>query len=165
MAKNTLLINVDIGETRVGLIADGVLRELYVERRHHRSPVGNIYLARARTDLMLLWGLISGALLVTAFVVGLQWGTVGVARAYALASGLLLAPGLIWPLRLIETPMRDLLAALWRPALAALLMGLVVAGAGVLLRDRVTLLPVSLDDFEPASDAPGFDVVILSWVL
>jgi len=46
VAKNTLLINVDIGETRVGLIADGVLRELYVERRHHRSPVGNIYLGR-----------------------------------------------------------------------------------------------------------------------
>ncbi|MGB5810847.1 MAG: Rne/Rng family ribonuclease [Polyangiales bacterium] len=46
MAKDTLLINVDIGETRVGLIADGVLRELYVERRHHRSPVGNIYLGR-----------------------------------------------------------------------------------------------------------------------
>lgn len=46
MAKNSLLINIDIGETRVGLIADGVLRELYVERRHHRSPVGNIYLGR-----------------------------------------------------------------------------------------------------------------------
>ena len=46
MAKNTLLINVDIGETRVGLIADGVLRELYVERKHHRSTVGNIYLGR-----------------------------------------------------------------------------------------------------------------------
>ena len=43
MANNTLLMNIDIGETRVGLIADGALRELYVERRHHRSPVGNIY--------------------------------------------------------------------------------------------------------------------------
>lgn len=46
MGKNTLLMNVDIGETRVGLIADGVLSELYVERRHNRSPVGNIYLGR-----------------------------------------------------------------------------------------------------------------------
>ncbi len=46
MAKNTLLISVDIGETRVGLIADGVLRELYIERRHHRSTVGNVYLGR-----------------------------------------------------------------------------------------------------------------------
>lgn len=44
--SNTLLINVDIGETRVGLIEDGVLGELYVERRHDRSPVGNIYLGR-----------------------------------------------------------------------------------------------------------------------
>ena len=46
MAGNSLLINVDIGETRVGLLEDGVLGELYVERRHERSPVGNIYLGR-----------------------------------------------------------------------------------------------------------------------
>lgn len=46
MPKNTLLINVDIGETRVGLIEDGILGELYVERRRDRSPVGNIYVGR-----------------------------------------------------------------------------------------------------------------------
>ncbi len=44
--SNTLLVNVDIGETRVGLIEDGVLRELYLERRQDRSPVGSIYLGR-----------------------------------------------------------------------------------------------------------------------
>jgi len=43
---NSLLINVDIGETRVGLIEDGVLGELYVERKRDRSPVGNIYLGK-----------------------------------------------------------------------------------------------------------------------
>ena len=46
MAKSSLLINVDIGETRVGLIEDGVLGELYVERTRDRSPVGNIYLGK-----------------------------------------------------------------------------------------------------------------------
>ena len=46
MSNNSLLINVDIGETRVGLLEAGVLGELYVERRHGRSPVGNIYLGR-----------------------------------------------------------------------------------------------------------------------
>ena len=46
MANNTLLINVDIGETRVGLIEDGILGELYVERRRERSPVGNIYVGK-----------------------------------------------------------------------------------------------------------------------
>lgn len=33
------------------------------------------------------------------------------------------------------------------------------------LRERVTLLPVGLEDFEPASASPGFDVVLMSWVL
>ena len=46
MANNSLLINVDIGETRVALIEDGLLGELYVERKRDRSPVGNIYLGK-----------------------------------------------------------------------------------------------------------------------
>ncbi len=46
MAKNSLLINTDVGETRVGLIEDGILGELYVERKRDRSPVGNIYLGK-----------------------------------------------------------------------------------------------------------------------
>lgn len=46
MANNTLLINVDIGVTRVALIEDGILAELYMERARDRSPVGNIYLGK-----------------------------------------------------------------------------------------------------------------------
>ncbi|MFW5876379.1 MAG: Rne/Rng family ribonuclease [Myxococcota bacterium] len=46
MARNTLVINVDIGETRVALIEDGILAEMYVERERERSPVGNIYLGK-----------------------------------------------------------------------------------------------------------------------
>lgn len=46
MANSSLLINVDVGETRVALVEDGILAELYVERRHQRSPVGNIYLGK-----------------------------------------------------------------------------------------------------------------------
>jgi ribonuclease G len=45
-ATNTLLINVDIGETRVALVENGVLAELYVERARERSPVGNVYLGK-----------------------------------------------------------------------------------------------------------------------
>ncbi len=43
---NTLVINVDIGETRVALVEEGVLAELYLEREQDRSPVGNIYLGK-----------------------------------------------------------------------------------------------------------------------
>ncbi|NOY91627.1 MAG: Rne/Rng family ribonuclease [Deltaproteobacteria bacterium] len=46
MAKDTILINVDIGETRVALLEDGVVGELHIERTRERSPVGNIYLGK-----------------------------------------------------------------------------------------------------------------------
>jgi ribonuclease G len=46
MGHNSLVINVDIGETRVALIENGILAELFVERTRDRSPVGNIYLGK-----------------------------------------------------------------------------------------------------------------------
>jgi ribonuclease G len=44
--KNTLVINCDIGETRVALIENGILAELHVERRSSKGIVGNIYLGK-----------------------------------------------------------------------------------------------------------------------
>ncbi len=46
MASNTLVINVDIAETRVALIEDGNITELFIEREQERSPVGNVYLGK-----------------------------------------------------------------------------------------------------------------------
>ncbi len=46
MPNSSLLINVDVGETRVCLIEDGTLGELTVERKTDRSPVGNIYVGK-----------------------------------------------------------------------------------------------------------------------
>jgi ribonuclease G len=46
MAHSGLLINVGVGETRVALIHDGLLGELYVERNRDRSPVGNVYVGK-----------------------------------------------------------------------------------------------------------------------
>jgi ribonuclease G len=46
MARNTLVINCDIRETRVCLIENGVIAELHVERAAVRGSVGNIILGR-----------------------------------------------------------------------------------------------------------------------
>ena len=46
MANNTIVISVDVGETRVALMENGMLAELIVEREADRSPVGNVYLAK-----------------------------------------------------------------------------------------------------------------------
>lgn len=46
MAQSAIVINVDVGETRVALIENGIIAELAVERRRSRSLVGNIYLGK-----------------------------------------------------------------------------------------------------------------------
>jgi len=46
MPRNQIVINVDIGETRVALIEKGIITELHVERRGERSVVGDVYLGK-----------------------------------------------------------------------------------------------------------------------
>jgi ribonuclease G len=46
MAKNLLVINVDIRETRVALIENGIIAELHIERESSKGTLGNIYLGR-----------------------------------------------------------------------------------------------------------------------
>jgi ribonuclease G len=46
MARNTLVINCDIRETRVALIENGIIAELQIERASQMQTVGNIVLGR-----------------------------------------------------------------------------------------------------------------------
>src|SRR5215468_7943289 len=46
MAKNLLVINVDIRETRVALIENGITAELHLERESSKGTLGNIYLGK-----------------------------------------------------------------------------------------------------------------------
>ncbi len=65
------------------------------------TTVGAIYQAKARTDWMFRWGLGSGMFVVTAFIIGLRWGIVGVAAAYAIVTFIILYPSFTIPFRLI----------------------------------------------------------------
>ena len=66
------------------------------------TTVGYIFMAKGRTDWMLRWGLVSSPLLVASFVVGLPWGTEGVAISYAAFFYALTPPTLAIPFRLID---------------------------------------------------------------
>lgn len=97
------------------------------------TTVGVIYQAKGRTDLLLYWGVAAGTLIVLSFVIGLQWGIVGVAAAYACISILLAYPSFAVPFRLLGLRVSDLLAVLWRPLMCSLLMfGLVIGSRFVL---------------------------------
>jgi hypothetical protein len=67
------------------------------------------------------------------FVVGIQWGVVGVAASYAVTSTVILGyPLFKIPLSLIDLRVRDLLNSVWRPLLASATMAAVVLGARLL---------------------------------
>src|SRR6476620_6010844 len=46
MPRNQIVINVDVGETRVALIENGIVTELNIERRGDKSVVGDVYLGK-----------------------------------------------------------------------------------------------------------------------
>src|SRR5262245_30108044 len=46
MGRNILVINVDIRETRVALIENGIIAELHLERESSKDTLGNIYLGK-----------------------------------------------------------------------------------------------------------------------
>lgn len=92
------------------------------------TTVGAIYQAKGRTDALFRWGLLSGAMALCAFVIGLQWGVVGVATAYAIAVALYAYPSFKIPFAFIQLRFRTFMAALWPPFLCSLLMGLVLFG-------------------------------------
>ena len=51
MSHSLLVINADGPETRVALVEDGFLGELYIERKRERGIAGNIYKGRVERVL------------------------------------------------------------------------------------------------------------------
>ena len=97
------------------------------------TSVGGIYQAKGRTGICFAWGAGAGTITVLAFVVGISYGVVGVAAAYAGAMLILIYPSFAIPFRLIDLSMRSFLSAL-RPALiCSVSMGLVVLSVSMLL--------------------------------
>src|SRR4029078_8076101 len=47
MTQNILVMNAEGPETRVAVVENGALAELYVERKRDRGTVGNLYRGRA----------------------------------------------------------------------------------------------------------------------
>lgn len=83
------------------------------------STYGQLYLAKGRADWMFRWGIVTGVSYTLSFVIGAQWGVVGVAVSYALTCCLLWIPGTIIPFRLVKgLAPKDLLVAV-RPVLVA----------------------------------------------
>jgi PST family polysaccharide transporter len=71
---------------------------------------------------MFRWGVAAGVIYLLAFIIGLRWGIVGVAVAYAITSLMLTYPNFAIPFTLIDLPIRNFSEVLWRPFVACLIM-------------------------------------------
>lgn len=91
---------------------------------------GGVYQAKGRTDLQFRVGLIFSAIIVAGFIIGVQWGLIGVALAYASVSIVILGyPTFAIPLKLIGLKVRDVALAIRHPFAAGACM---LAGIGLL---------------------------------
>jgi PST family polysaccharide transporter len=90
-----------------------------------------LYLSEGTTRRELAWGLISAPITILAVAVGVQWGVLGVAAGYTVATVLLAYPSISFCLRTSAISERDFFGVAFRPALASVVAGTVLAAAGL----------------------------------
>jgi len=92
------------------------------------TTIGNIYLAKGRADLMLIWGFVAGSLYILSFIIGLKWGIIGVGVAYAICGAILFYPSLVIPFRLIGLTFSQFVDAMWVILINGLIMMVIIKG-------------------------------------
>jgi O-antigen/teichoic acid export membrane protein len=95
------------------------------------STGGVILTARGRTNVLLRWGIVSGVVNLAAYVIGVQWGVMGVSVGFLVATTVLAYPAMAIPFREIGLPVRRLVDALSPAAVATVLMTIVALGARI----------------------------------
>jgi O-antigen/teichoic acid export membrane protein len=94
-----------------------------------QTSVGILYQAKGRTDWMFRWNLVVLGTAVAAFLVGVHFGAIGVAAAYAITTlALVTLPGFLIPFSLIGLKMKDFGVALLPQFLVTASMALVCEG-------------------------------------
>jgi PST family polysaccharide transporter len=88
---------------------------------------GWIHLSIGRPDRWFKWGIVELLVTCASFVVGLWWGPAGVAMASSLAIWLLLIPALSYAAKPIPIGAGQMIAPIWRYALASVLAGFAAA--------------------------------------
>jgi O-antigen/teichoic acid export membrane protein len=101
------------------------------------TTTGSIFMAMGRADLQLRWGIFTNLFIIAGLVIGLQWGIVGVAAGYTIASLLLAYHYFAIPFRLIGLRVATLATSLRDTTLCSVLMFLSIIGADFLLKNRL----------------------------
>lgn len=120
---------------------------------------GWLFASSGRSWAMARWGLLSRSIVVVSFVVGLQWGISGVAAAYAAAELVLTPIGIALARRTTPVTGRDVVGAVWRPALLAVVSGICALAVLLLLPGPAWLVVV----VGLLAAGSGFGLMAVAW--
>jgi PST family polysaccharide transporter len=92
------------------------------------ATVGQIYVSKGRTDLLFRTAVVSNLFILPAFVIGLRWGALGVAVAYAITYSAVTYFLLIYAFRLVDLRLSEFAATLsWCLKYSVIMFGCIVA--------------------------------------
>lgn len=123
------------------------------------STVGVVLLSLGQSGRFLTFGIFNSSLVVLSFAVGVRWGAIGVASAYAVASYLVLFPSLWYCFRLTPLCIVTFLKAIARPIIASLIMASAILIGHTFLVDQPNIVIVG------ACSMIGFATYFLTWFL
>lgn len=92
------------------------------------STTGSVLMAKGRTDLLLRLGLFTMPIQLAAFLIGVRFSVVAVAKYYFVANLIIVGPCFLVVLHVLGTPVWRLLRAITPALLGALAMCAVIAG-------------------------------------
>ncbi|MHC4423538.1 MAG: lipopolysaccharide biosynthesis protein [Planctomycetota bacterium] len=123
------------------------------------STLGLVLLSLGQSGRFLRWGMFNSLVVVTSFAVGIRWGAVGVASAYAAANYIVLVPALWYCFRQTPMSIAAFFKAIARPAVASLAMALAMLWGRTFLLGQPAIAVIG------ACFAIGFCTYLLAWSL
>lgn len=90
------------------------------------ATVGWVYVSLGQTRRMFNWVCLAGPVTVLSFIIGIQWGALGVAYGYAIVNCVLIGPQLAYAYLQSPIDLKNVLLNIYRPLLLSITMGIVM---------------------------------------
>ena len=94
---------------------------------------GWVYISLGQPNRQFRMGIVCALVTMMSFAIGIRWGAIGVASAFSIANCVMLYPRIIYCFRRSPLHVKDLLNALWKPAVASLVACASVFSVGSVL--------------------------------
>ena len=124
------------------------------------STVGWLYISLGQSKRMAVWGVASSAFIISSFLIGVQWGALGVAASYAVCQIFLIYPCLSVAMAKSPLTPSDVFRVAYRPFFFSLCIGIGMLAAKMFISMSH---PVLICLFSVTSGCASGTLVVLLW--